>query len=163
MVHGLAALIKGVNGCMSQRQKASLWKVQVLSMTTLWLSTHPPPVISVPQSGSLTQVASVLTPFLPTSHSMSFNLTPNSNAVREDGPTPARLPTLLQLSTLPRLQTLGNNLIDSSHPHIRSHASMVLYPTIKVNHIDGTRLLPVRGEVSHLKTGTIVSTLGTIQ
>src|SRR3989440_10356970 len=132
---------------MSERHKVSLWKVQVLSMTTLWwLSTHPPPVISVPQSGNLTQVASVLmTPFLPTSYSMSFNLTPDSNAVREDGPTQARLSTLLQLSTLPRLQTLGNNLIDSSHPHIRSHASMVLYPTIKVNHIGGTRLLPVRG------------------
>ena len=99
----------------------------------------------------------------PTSHSMSFNLTLGSNAAREDGPTPGRLQTLLQLSTLPRLQTLGNNLIDSLHPHIRSHASMVLYPTIKVNHISGTRLLRVRGGVLHLKTGTTASTLGTIQ
>jgi hypothetical protein len=157
--HGLAALIKGVNGSSLERRKASLWKVQVLSMTTSWWrSTHPPPVISVPQSGNLTQVASVLTtPFLPTSHSMSFDLTLGSNAAKKDRPTP------LQLPTPPRLQTLGNNLVGSLHPCMRSHASMVLYPTIKVSHISSTRLLGVRGEALHLKTGTTASTLGTIQ
>jgi hypothetical protein len=81
------------------------------------------------------------TPFLPTSHSMSFDLKLDSNAAREDEPTPTRLPTLLQLPTSPRLQTLGNNLIDLSYPYMRLYASIVIYPTFKVSHINDTGLM----------------------